>query len=238
MGKKAEKVEKVRETSEEPMNFQLPRKDKNTRKKIWKIAIWIFATAVIATPNLLYSQSGISFSPVLSGSMRPVTNTGDVLLNREVKASTLKVGEIITVYNQVAGTFYSHRIVEIKIVNSALQFSTKGDSNSAIDNVALVVPPTNAVSKEYFVLPPWAGHAMVFLWSSRGHDISSIFLVTSYILVVFLFLFRKKIKANFGAEKIYKELYSEERSTSEHYKNVLNHLKEIETERSLIQNSR
>ena len=238
MAKGADKASKVDQASNEPVIVGARPERKKRRKILGKVAIWIFATAVIATPNLLYSQAGIGFSPVLTDSMSPVSHAGDVMLTKTVQASTLKVGDIISVYNQIAGTYYSHRIVEIKTVDSALKFFTKGDANKNIDAEALLVPPIAEISKEYMVLPPMAGHAAVYLWSPRGHQVSSIFLVTTYVIIIFLFLFRKKIIANLRPEKVYKELYSEERTTSEHYKNVINHLKEIEMEREAMKNSR
>lgn len=238
MSKKAKKADKGLESEGEQIATQPRLKRKINFKLIGKIAIWIFVTVLIATPNLLYTQSGIGFTSVSGGSMKPVLKSGDVLLTHQVRASSLKVGDIINVYNQIAGTYYSHRVVEIQPVDSGLKFTTKGDSNSAIDTETLVVLPVEAVQKEVLIFPPWAGRVLVFGWSSKVRKASVIFLAVSYVIIFFLFLFRKKIKANFGHEKVYKELYSEERATSEHYKKVIDHLKEIETERNLIQKSR
>lgn len=238
MAKKAGKPSAVSESGDKPISAKPRLKIKITGKLIGKIVIWIFVTALLATPNLLYTQSGIGFSSVSSGSMKPVMNAGEVLLTKNVRASTLKVGDIINVYNQVAGTHYSHRIVAIHASGSGIEFVTKGDANSANDAISLLVLPTDAVHKEYLIFPPWAGRILVFLWSNEVRKISLIFLAFSYVVILFLLLFRKKIKENFGHEKVYKELYSEERATSAHYKKVLDHLKEIESEKNLIQKSR
>ncbi len=213
-------------------------KGKAIRKAIGKVAIWIFATGLIAAPSLLYSQSGIDFSPILSGSMRPAANVGDVFFTKTVKASTLRVGDIITVYNQVAGTFYAHRITEIRTVDSLLRILTKGDSNPTIDQDPLLLSPISEISKEFFVLPPMVGRPLVYLWSYQGRQASTIFLVGANVLAIFFLLFRKKIKANFGNERVYKELYSDERTTSEHYRNVIDHLKEIEVEKNLFEDEK
>ncbi len=202
------------------------------KKVIKQVAIWIFITGLIASPSLLYSQSGIDFSPILSGSMRPVANVGDVFLTKAVKASTLKVGDIITVYNQVAGTFYAHRIAEISTVKSELRILTKGDSNPTIDKDPLLISPISEVSKELLVVPPLIGRPLVYLWSFHGRQAATIFLVVSSALAIFFLLFRKKI-IDFAREKVYKELYSDERTTSEHYRNLVAHLKEIEMEKNL-----
>ena len=207
------------------------------RKLIGKAGIWIFIAGLIAAPSLLHSQAGIGFSPILSGSMRPAANPGDVFLTKVVKASTLRVGDIITVHNQVTGTFYAHRIAEIRTANSILRILTKGDSNPTIDQDPFLISPMGEVSREFFVVP-LIGRPMVYATSFQGRQAATIFLVTSNVLGIFFLLFRKKIKINSGNEKVYKELYSDERTTSEHYRNLIDHLKSIELERNLMQNGR
>ncbi len=195
--------------------------------------MWIFIMGLVATPSLLQSQAGIGFSPVLSGSMSPAANAGDLFLTKVVKASTLRVGDIITVHNQVTGTFYAHRIAEIGTANSVLRILTKGDSNPIIDQDPYVISPMGEVSKEFFVVP-WVASPMIYLTSFQGRQAGIIFLVISNVLVIFFLLFRKKIKTYFGNERVYKELYSDERTTSEHYRNLIDHLKMIETEKNLM----
>jgi signal peptidase I len=204
-------------------------------KLIGKAAIWIFTLGLIGTPSLLHSQAGIGFSPILSGSMRPAANPGDVFLTKVVNASTLRVGDIITVHNQVTGTFYAHRIAEIRTANSVLRILTKGDSNPTIDQDPYLISPKGKVSKEFFVVP-LVGRPMVYAASFQGRQAATTLLVTSNVLGIFLLLFRKKIKTNFGSERVYKELYSDERTTSEHYRNLIDHLKIIEMERNLMNN--
>jgi signal peptidase I len=207
------------------------------RKLIGKAAIWIFTVGLIAAPSLLHSQAGIGFSPILSGSMRPVANPGDVFLTKVVKASTLRVGDIIAVHNQVTGTFYAHRIAEIRTANSVLRILTKGDSNPTIDQDPFLISPMGKVPREFFVIP-LVGRPMVYLTSFQGRQAATIFLVTSNVLGIFFLLFRKKIIINFGSERVYKELYSDERTTSEHYRNLIDHLKIIEMEKNLMKNER
>jgi signal peptidase I len=205
------------------------------RKLIGKAAIWIFTLGLIGVPSLLHSQAGIGFSPILSGSMRPAANPGDVFLTKVVKASTLRVGDIITVHNQVTGTFYAHRIAEIRTANSVLRILTKGDANPTIDQDPYLISPMGKVSKEFLVFP-LVGRPMVYATSFQGRQAATIFLVTSNVLGIFFLLFRKKNKINFGNERVYKELYSDERTTSEHYRNLIDHLKIIELERNLMKN--
>ena len=81
-----------------------------TRKWVQKALVWLLLMGAVLAPSLLHSQLGIGFSPILTGSMRPAAQPGDVYITAEVKASTLRIGEVIAIHNQVTGVFYSHRI--------------------------------------------------------------------------------------------------------------------------------
>jgi len=192
--------------------------------------MWLFIIGLAATPALLQSQAGIGFSPILSGSMSPAADAGDLFLTKVVKASTLEVGDIITVHNQVTGTFYAHRIVEIRDANSILRILTKGDANPIIDQDPYLISPNGEVSKEIFLVP-WVGAPLIYLTSFEGRQVATILLVIANVLGLFFLLFRKKIAANFGNERVYKELYADERTTSEHYRKLIDHLKMIEIEK-------
>ncbi len=207
-------------------------------KVIGKATIWwIFIMGLIAAPSLLHSQAKIGFFPVLSGSMSPTANTGDLFLTKVVEASTLRVGDIITVNNQITGTFYTHRIAEIRTADSVLSIMTKGDANPTIDQYPYVTSSIGGVSKEFFMVP-LVGRSMIYLTSFQARQTAIIFLVASNVLGIFYLLFRKKIKANFGSEKVYKELYSDERVTSEHYRNLIDQLTITEMERNLMEDEK
>lgn len=206
-------------------------------KAFGKVAIWIFTVGIILTPTLLHSKAGIGFSPILSGSMNPAANTGDLFLTKVVKASTLKVGDIITINNQVTGTFYAHRIFEIRNENSLLRILTKGDANPTIDQDPYLISRNGDVSREFFVLPK-IGRPMIYATSFQGRQIATMLLVISNVLGLIFLLFRKKSKENFGHERVYKELYSDERNKNEHYGKLIDQLKKIELEKNLVMNER
>lgn len=88
---------------------------------------------------------------VLSGSMKPVFNPGDLIIDKRVKANELKVGDIVTY--MYGGNFLStHRIVEIKKDDKGQPvFKTKGDNNNAVDDQ--VISSSAIVGKYIFRLP-------------------------------------------------------------------------------------
>ncbi|NBW74113.1 MAG: hypothetical protein EBR26_06935, partial [Microbacteriaceae bacterium] len=68
-----------------------------------RLAARIFTGAVllllISGPSLLHSLWGVSVSPVMSASMMPYVEPGDVLVGVPTPAADLKVGDIIVLRN-------------------------------------------------------------------------------------------------------------------------------------------
>lgn len=207
-------------------------KAKSGTSKTMGKALFIAISIVLAVaPAILTSKFGFGISPILTGSMQPDASPGDVYITRLVNASELQVGDVIAVNNQLTGTYYSHRITEIRQLNGLLRVTTKGDANQDIDRDPYMVSPVGEVSKVVSLIP-YVGHPMVYMNTIQGRQAAATFLVVANILALFAFLFRKKIVANFSTERIYRELYAEERLKSERYRQMLESMNEsLEIER-------
>lgn len=68
---------------------------------------------------------------VLSDSMNPVINSGDLIITKETEAGALNVGDIISYRS--GDSVVTHRIAEITETDGALSFITKGDANNTED---------------------------------------------------------------------------------------------------------
>jgi len=181
---------------------------RSTAKWVAKISAWLLITALVAAPSLLHSQFGIGFSPILTGSMSPGAEPGDVFITTTVKASTLRVGDIISIHNQVTGVFYAHRIHNIDIRNGLLRIITKGDANVEPERDPFMISGNGLVSKEVYRVK-WVGRPLVYLTSAQGRNAGVSFLVIANVLALIFFLFRKEKKRSSAAEKIYRDLYAE-----------------------------
>jgi len=173
-----------------------------------KVATWILVMAAVIAPSLLHSQLGIGFSPILTGSMRPSAQPGDVYVTSQVKASTLHSGDVIAIHNQVTGFFYSHRIYNLGVENGLIRITTKGDANSLPERDPYIIGPNALVSKEVFKIK-WVGRPMVYLTSVQGRNTGLSILVIGNVMALLYFLFRKEQKKLSNGEKIYRELYAE-----------------------------
>lgn len=91
-----------------------------------------------------------SWLTVLSGSMKPAFNPGDLIIDKKVDVNSLKVGDIVTYKMEPFIT--THRITEIaKDSKGRLFFKTKGDNNNAADNG--VIPSDQIIAKYSFKIP-------------------------------------------------------------------------------------
>lgn len=113
---------------------------------------------------------------VLSGSMRPVFNPGDVIIGKTVNSiEDIKTGDIITFRSN--SSLVTHRIMRTTSKNGIACFQTKGDNNNVEDSQ--LVKMESVVSKYLFRIP-LLGFLIVYLKGISG-------MIIFLILVLFLF---------------------------------------------------
>jgi len=123
----------------------------------------------------------LQFKTVLSGSMSPAINTGDIILISKTNPEEIKEGDIITFREEK--TFTTHRVIEI--VNNS--FKTKGDANEDPD--AKIIKAEQIVGKVIFVIP-FLGYLGYFVRTPLGF---LIFILIPGILIIYSEI--KKIRA-------------------------------------------
>jgi len=91
--------------------------------------------AVLAVPSLVGAKSSLV---VLSGSMQPHLQPGDVVVLQEAGPDEIQEGEVIT-YRTDGGTNdagrdrVTHRVVEKRMTSDGVVYRTKGDANDRPD---------------------------------------------------------------------------------------------------------
>ena len=119
---------------------------KNVLKIIWKVLKWVMSIFIILIVSVIVIQrvsnnkftlGGYSIFTVVTQSMIPKYQVGDMLLAKVTDTSKLKVGDDV-VYMGAVGTFQgkivTHQIVEIE-EGSPRKFHTKGINNMIEDPV-------------------------------------------------------------------------------------------------------
>ncbi len=130
---------------------------------------------------------------VLSPSMEPTLKTGSLIISRQARPGTLKVGDVITFIPPVKNRqFITHRIQEIYHNKSVIAFKTKGDKNKNED--PWILAGGGVVGQVIFTIP-YLGFLMSFIQSKVG-IILFILLPAAYIIIDEIFNIINIIKHN------------------------------------------
>jgi signal peptidase len=105
-------------------------------------------------------------TPVLSGSMRPGLQPGDIVITHRVPISDLRVRDVIVFHppNDVQRQTV-HRIVKLRVRNGTTVITTRGDANTINDPEVTSLSGTTAYRVTRVV--PLVGYPAV--WLSGGH---------------------------------------------------------------------
>jgi signal peptidase len=134
---------------------------------------------------------------VLTDSMEPVMESGDLMIAQAVGAEEIEVGDIIA-FTDPAGngkSIVSHRVTSITQTEDGLAFTTKGDANNTED--AMAVSESDLIGT-YVAAIPEAGRIALFMQSSTGIIICVIiplFVLVGYDMIRRA-LYERKRRAN------------------------------------------
>lgn len=106
---------------------------------------------------------------VLTDSMSPTIDGGDLIIAKTVDPKTVKVDDIITFFDPDSRTgesILTHRVIEItKDDKGELAFITKGDYNNAADEKPV---PAKSLVGTYVTRIPKAGNVAMFMQTTTG----------------------------------------------------------------------
>jgi len=129
-------------------------------------ALLVLLAAAVALAVVPKALDGAALT-VLSGSMVPTYDPGDVVVVRGVEDATaeVQVGDVVT-FQPVSDdpTLITHRVVGKVFTAEGTMFVTRGDANSADD--APLLPAQIKAEAVYHV--PWVGYVSLFLGQQRG----------------------------------------------------------------------
>ncbi|MBN1288335.1 MAG: signal peptidase I [Actinobacteria bacterium] len=142
------------------------------------------------------------FSPfhvVVSDSMAPEIQTGDVVMMGEVNARAVNVGEVIVFLDPVDKEDYIiHRVIGMEKIGKTPVYITKGDNNTVADPEK-VAPGLIVGSMSYSV--PKIGHFLKFLSSAPGYVVCVIIPAALSFIFAFGLALMEKICDSFSRRK-------------------------------------
>ncbi len=156
-------------------------------------------------PDKVPSIGGVAPMIVLTDSMYPEIQSGDLIICNVVDAKDVKQGDIITYFDPKSenNAVVTHRVVSIEENEGKLSFVTKGDANNTND--AQPVPAKNLVGV-YDVRIGGAGNAAMFMQTTQGLIICVI--IPLFFIVGYDVLRRRRFEkaSKVEADALYAEL--------------------------------
>lgn len=136
-------------------------------------------------PDKVPGMFGVTPMIVLTDSMYPDIQSGDLVFCKTVDTDSLKKGDVIAFFDPAAGhqqSVVTHRIESVE-TKDGLSFVTKGDANNTADEKPV---PAESVIGLYFGKIAGAGRVAMFMQSTRGFIICVVLPIALFVLYDFL----------------------------------------------------
>lgn len=130
----------------------------------------------IIFPNKTPSFLGIKTYVIVSGSMRPELNIGDIAIVKQVEETTLNTGDIISF--REGQSVITHRIDSVQKTDNDIKYQTKGDNNNTTDQNLV---KKNNIEGKMIGKIPYLGYLLILL---QNKYIIITFIVIYYILTI------------------------------------------------------
>ncbi|MBQ1272717.1 MAG: signal peptidase I [Clostridia bacterium] len=153
----------------------------NVVKKIWNVVSTVLVALIVLCAVFLMGSRLIGYQcyTVISGSMQPTYEVGDLLYVKKVDVNTIKEGDPITFVLNEDLVVATHRVVKVDAANQ--RFYTKGDANDIPDGDP--VHFKNVIGVPQFSIP-WLGYVSDFVQNPPGMYIT---IAVGVILIVAVF---------------------------------------------------
>lgn len=160
-------------------------------KKIWNIVSTVLVIVVVLCAVFLMGTRLLGFRVfnVISGSMAPTYNVGDLIYVKEVAPEAVKAGDPITFVLNEDLVVATHRVIDID--SSKELFYTKGDANDTAD--AAPVHFNNLIGVPIFSIPK-LGYISDYIQNPPGTYVTVAIVAVLVILVFLPDLIAKKTK--------------------------------------------
>jgi signal peptidase len=134
------------------------------------------AAAVLVVAYIALLVLGLQPMAMATGSMTKTIPIGSLVVDRTVRPSSLRVGDVISFRKPIGSSgIATHRIIEIERSGGHVVYRTKGDSNPVADPWSIVFRQHMQAHRMLFHVPS-LGYALLFARSRLG-----ILLVVVYV---------------------------------------------------------
>lgn len=127
----------------------------------------VMVTPKDAAGNKRVNIAGYSIMTVMTGSMEPAYQVGDIIVIKKTNENELQVKDVITFIStdeELNGQPITHRIIDITEENGQKKFETKGDNNQIADETPVT---SDRILGKVQLRIPFVGRAVNFMQTNR-----------------------------------------------------------------------
>lgn len=128
------------------------------------IVVYIIRVKFLTNDNRL-GEIRLNFYTILTTSMVPTIDAGDIVVTYKNDNNIYNEGDIITFVRTGSSTTITHRVIEVSELNGERYYKTQGDHNASADTT--LVPASSVVGRVTFRVPK-LGYLQQFLVTRVG----------------------------------------------------------------------
>ena len=135
---------------------------------IRRFLLWCAIGTVAGLVGLVTVPRVVGVTPftVLTGSMRPALDPGDVVLSRGAAPLDVRPGDVVTFHDPSRdGELVTHRVESMRRHDAVVTFVTKGDANAVSERWS--VPVDGTIGRAALRVPE-VGHALQWAGTREG----------------------------------------------------------------------
>ncbi len=146
--------------------------------------------ALYLTPVFLFGVFGVGFFPIESSTLSPGTVHGDLGITHLVAASRVQVGDLLLMWDEAAGRFFSHNVLSAEELFDGVRFVTAGvsqdlsGSSSSSGSFSFITERTQSIPVVLGTVPLW-GDVVSVIYSPQ-FQVIFIFAVAVILLVALM----------------------------------------------------
>ena len=174
-----------------------PRRDPRSRPKrrAGVIITWVLALTALAAPTIAHNTLAIGLAPVLTSSMAPGLEPGDVIVTKALPATAVQRGDVIAAEGRTSGNQFAHRVIDVTPVNGLLRITTKGDANPEPDFDPVMLSTISQVPTAIGHIK-WIGFPLAFMSSQEGQRLALTLLVGANVVALLVFALGRRPRSD------------------------------------------
>jgi signal peptidase len=158
------------------------------------VTFLVLVITAMVLPAVLTSYFGLSAHTVVSGSMEPKIQPGDVIVASQKTSADVNVGDVVIFLDRKSWQVQAHRVINKSLKGNVFTFTTKGDANTDSDGPFEII--NSAALRTSSLVIPNIGYAIDSFQSNQMRLFAGFALLGIITVLIFKVQTRKPRSEN------------------------------------------